>query len=211
MDRSAVWAGTGCMAVSPISGLRFMAPPCSEYHIRDIRIGRPPHGGKWGNSLVMLAIHHPPIHRSTQAIDPCGRAQSGPKSRSRQAGSGGLFCSSHSPSPSPRAHAHLMIKARGGGGGSLLSICGSNSFFIKFHRSLFPPRHSSSVRPSVHSFSKCIDSTLREREDDRESGEDKAGRRAIQVQEVESGNVGCLMCHIRVDMDMAKMRQQPRM
>ena len=29
MDKLAVWAGTGCMAVSPISGLRFMSSPCT--------------------------------------------------------------------------------------------------------------------------------------------------------------------------------------
>ena len=29
MDKSAVWAGTGCMAVLPISGLRYIFPLCS--------------------------------------------------------------------------------------------------------------------------------------------------------------------------------------
>ena len=28
MEKLAVWAGTGCMAVSPISWLRFMSSPC---------------------------------------------------------------------------------------------------------------------------------------------------------------------------------------
>ena len=37
MDKSAVWAGTGCMAVSPISGLRFMSSP-SAYWIPVIRV-----------------------------------------------------------------------------------------------------------------------------------------------------------------------------
>ena len=29
MDRLAIWAGRGCMAVSPISGLRLISPPCT--------------------------------------------------------------------------------------------------------------------------------------------------------------------------------------
>ena len=31
MDKSAVWAGSGCMAVSPISGLRLVAPLCMPH------------------------------------------------------------------------------------------------------------------------------------------------------------------------------------
>ena len=31
MDKSAVWAGSGCMAVSPISGLRLVAALCTGY------------------------------------------------------------------------------------------------------------------------------------------------------------------------------------
>ena len=32
MDKLAVWAGTGCMAVCPISGLRFMSSHCMFPH-----------------------------------------------------------------------------------------------------------------------------------------------------------------------------------
>ena len=162
------------MAVSPISGLHFMAPPCSEYHIRDIGIGRPPHGGKWGNSLAMVAIHpppvtHPSIHRSMWACP------IGPKI-TKQAGSGGLFCSSHSPLRlRVRAHAHLMIKARGGGGGGSAlffpsaapTLSSSNSIVRFFRLVTLPP--SASI-PSVHSFSKCIDSAERESRVGRQSG-----------------------------------------
>ena len=75
--------------------------------------------------LYNLCIH-PSIH-------PCGRAQSGQKSRS----SG--FFAHLIPSLWRRACAFDDQSER-------RLRCGSNSFFIKFHRSLFPPRHSS-VRP----------------------------------------------------------------
>ena len=69
---------------------------------------------------------HPTLH-------PFGRAQSGQKSRS----SG--FFAHLIPSLWRRACAFDDQSER-------RLRCGSNSFFIKFHRSLFPPRHSS-VRP----------------------------------------------------------------
>ena len=34
MDKSAVWAGSGCIAVSPISGLRLVAPLCTSHEGR---------------------------------------------------------------------------------------------------------------------------------------------------------------------------------
>ena len=39
MDKLAVWAGTGCMAVSPISGLRFMSSPCNSINRRSAQRG----------------------------------------------------------------------------------------------------------------------------------------------------------------------------
>ena len=37
MDKSAVWAGSGCMAVFPISGSRLISPPGTYYEIRRSR------------------------------------------------------------------------------------------------------------------------------------------------------------------------------
>ena len=49
MDKSAVWAGTGCMAVSPISGLRFISSPCRCFTVRTklLLMRNPPHRTGW--------------------------------------------------------------------------------------------------------------------------------------------------------------------
>ena len=65
MDKWAVWAGTGCMAVFPISGLLFISPPCTglgfiishwlcEYEVKNLRSP--------ACSRIKNAIFSPHIH-----------------------------------------------------------------------------------------------------------------------------------------------------
>ena len=60
MDKSAVWASTGCKAVSPISGLRFMSSPCTVYafpaanKMQDMYVGQTSHA--WISAVLFSHI-----------------------------------------------------------------------------------------------------------------------------------------------------------